>query len=293
MVHATLARILKAQEDGDGLSEGAYSDALRQIRDAGRKTSCWIWWVFPTMPQLRPATSRPQFLLPDLDAVHEYITHPVLCARLLEMTEAMCAQLEAGVPPVVLLGSSVDEEKFRESVTLFALVAAAAHWGAVTGVVQPTAAAGGPAAAAGPASVDMATCFASVAQLSCRALAATRQHTLCEKTVRTLTSAAVGLDERWRCTLNPLELLQLSGCVVPLSGAEVAAESASPRESQCAPATAGKRGRQEMSGTTVEEVEAQLAGVDELSLADGDLDLVLPSDGFETLRPTETSSGVD
>jgi hypothetical protein len=43
----------------------------------------------------------------------------------------------------------------------------------------------------------------------------------------------------------------------------------------------------------VEEVEAQLAGVEALALADEDLDLVLPSDGFETLTPNGASADAD
>lgn len=283
--HVVLTRILKAQEDGDGCSEGTYAAALRQIRDEARKTSCWIWWVFPTMLPLRPTTSRPQFLLPDLGAVREYVTNPALCARLLEMTEAVCIHLEAGVPPVELLGSSVDEKKFRESATLFALVAAAAYWDAAV-----NGGGGGGAESEGNAAAK----FASVARLSCRALAATRQRTLCEQTVRKLTSAAVGLDERWGCTLDPQELLQLSGCVAASSSAVKATRSTNSSESRCAVA-AGKRGRQDMSGATVEDVAAQLAAVEQLALDDDDLDLVLPSDGFEisTLRPALASSVVD
>lgn len=284
--HATLTMILKAQEDGDGLSEGTYLDALRQIRGAGRKSSCWIWWVFPTMLALRPRTSRPKFLLADLDAVREYIAHPVLRARLLEITEAVCTHLEAGVPLVVLMGGSVDEEKLRESLTLFALVAAASHWDAMAGTGRSETTGGG-----GNAITDeFAASYASVAQLSCRALAASSQRTLCEQSVRTLTSAAVGLGERWGRTLDPLELAHLSGCIATSSGAELATSVDGPRR---VGTDAGKRGRQDISGATVEEVEAQLAGVDKLSLADEDLDLVLPSDGFQTLTPNRTSADVD
>ena len=283
MAHATLTAILKAQEDGDGLSEGTYSDALRQIRGAARKTSCWIWWVFPTMLALRPRTSRPQFLLPDLDSVREFIAHPVLRARLLEITEAVCTHLEAGVPLVVLMGGSVDEEKLRESLTLFALAAAAGHWDAVAGRGCSEMTGGG----GDGVGDDMVASYASVAQLSCRALAASSQRTLSEQSVRTRTAAAVGLDERWGRTLEPLELVRLSGCVATSFGAAAATSLGGPLTA------AGKRGRQDISGTTVEEVEAQLAGVEVLALADEDLDLVLPSDGFETLTPNGASADAD
>ena len=133
--HATLTKIVKAQKDGDGLSQGTYADALHQIRGSARKSSCWIWWIFPTMAQLRPTTSRPQFLLPDVATVREYILHPVLRPRLLEITEAACIHLEAGVPSLTLMGGIIDEEKFRESLTMFAVIAAAAHCDAIAGKV--------------------------------------------------------------------------------------------------------------------------------------------------------------
>lgn len=284
MVHVVLTKIMKAQEDGDGLSQGTYLEALHQIRDTANKTSCWIWWVFPTMAALRPATSRPQFLLPDIGTVREYIAHPVLRARLLEITGAACIQLEAGVPALTLMGSAVDEEKFRESATLFALVAAMSHWDATTG----GGASGGDEAIAS---------FASVAQLCCRALAATSEGTLCERSVQILTSAA-GLDARWGSTLDPRELLQASGCVaapVDASAAAATASSVSVLEvTESLPAVlATKRGREDISGTSVEDVEAQLAGMGALSVTDDDLDLVLPSDGFETLQPSASSNSVD
>ena len=52
----------------------------------------------------------------------------------------------------------------------------------------------------------------SVVRCCCRALAATRQRTLCERSVKVLTSASVGLDERLAKLVHPWELLQLSGC---------------------------------------------------------------------------------
>lgn len=267
----TLRKILKAQKDGNGSRRGTYPVALSQIRDDGEKSSCWIWWVWPTMTALRPRTSRPQFLLPDLSAVREYIAHPILRGRLLEITEAACTQLEAGVPDDHLMGGSVDVAKLRESLTVFALVAVAAHGDA--------AAAGGDGGAAGPADDDdPAAALAAVARLSCRALAGTAKGTLCKRSVEVLTSPACGLDERWAATTNPWELLRPSGCADA-----VAAGGAEPVAGASSRAPTGKLRAEEISGMSVDAVEAQLAGVAALELGDDDLDLVLPSEGFETL----------
>ena len=275
MVHPVLKKILKAQKNGDGSRHGSYPVALGQIRDHGQKSSCWIWWIWPTMTALRPRTSRPQFLLPDVGAVHEYLAHPILRGRLLEITEAACTHLEAGVPPCVLFGGSTDVEKFRESLTVFALVAASSHWDAV--------AAGGGRAAAEAADGDPVADLAAVARLSCRALAATAERTLCKRSVEVLTSAAGGcLDERWGATINPWELLRLSCCAdaVAAAGEPPAVFAAGGAEP---PSPTGKRRAEEISGMSVDEVEAQLAGVAALELGDDDLDLVLPKEGFDTL----------
>ena len=239
------------------------------------------------MSALRPTTSRPQFLLPDLGTVREYIAHPVLRARLLEITGAACTQLEAGVPALTLMGSAVDEEKFRESTTLFGLVAAASHRDAIAG--------GG--ATGGDDAMDS---FASVAQICCRALAATTEGTLCERSVHILTSAA-GLGAQWGSTLDPRELLQAGGCVTASLDAKAAAATASSVGTrgvlevvESVPVvSATKRGREDISGRSAEDVEAQLAATEALSITDDDLDMVLPRDGFETLRPSVPSSSVD
>lgn len=200
-------RILKAQSDGAGLRNATYSVALRQIRDDARKSSCWIWWIWPTMTALRPHTSQPQFLLPDVSVVQEYLMHPVLRTRLLKITEAACTQMESGVKSLFLLGGTVDENKFRESLTACAFVAAAAltrHSG------------GGPVGKSLVA--EHRAIFVSVVRCCCRALAATRQRTLCERTVKVLTSTSVGLHKRFSKLVHPWELLQLSGCANTQSG---------------------------------------------------------------------------
>ena len=54
--------------------------------------------------------------------------------------------------------------------------------------------------------------FVSVLRCCCRALVATRKRTLCERSVKVLTSASVGLPKRFSKLVHPRELLQLSGC---------------------------------------------------------------------------------
>ena len=114
-----LQTILEAQN-----RPGGYRTALREIR-AGRKSTHWIWYIWPALKQLRPKTSRPHFLLPDFDAARAYVRHPTLCGRFHEITTAAVTHLQQGVNPRVLFGSVTDCSKFQECMTVFAVAAAA------------------------------------------------------------------------------------------------------------------------------------------------------------------------
>ncbi|QGZ38803.1 uncharacterized protein (DUF1810 family) [Pseudoduganella flava] len=93
----------------------AYDDAVRELR-AGRKTSHWMWFVFPQLRGLgRSETSR-FYGIASLDEARAYAAHPLLGARLRECTQLVNAH--AGTPIGTILGS-VDALKFRSSMTLF------------------------------------------------------------------------------------------------------------------------------------------------------------------------------
>jgi len=109
-----LARVLSAQE---GTSYG-YATALREMR-AGHKQTCWMWWIWPTLAGVRE-TRQPEFYVPDAEAVLEWLRHPKLGPRFVEITHEAVSHLNAGVSPLVLFGwQQVDVDKFHECVTLF------------------------------------------------------------------------------------------------------------------------------------------------------------------------------
>ena len=59
--------------------------------------------------------SRPQFLLPDLEAARLYLKEPVLKARLCEITTAATVHLRAaGMDARALFGGGGDWRKFHE-----------------------------------------------------------------------------------------------------------------------------------------------------------------------------------
>jgi uncharacterized protein (DUF1810 family) len=252
--HPTLKAILTAQDAYVGRrrdKRSSYEVALREIRDNGAKSSCWIWWVWPTLSSLRPGTSRPQYLLPNLGAVRAYIAHPVLRARLLEVTGAACEQLERqGVAPITLLGGTIDYQKFLESVTLFALTASAAHWE----LTQPQPQSQPHRSERAEHDVRQ---LAAVARMCARAAQAVSGQ-LCSRTVEMLISSGGSgkrkqkgqarsgplerkscgtLSERW-AVLQPQQLLALAGCEPPEAAPPPAGRASHTPDHTACPATA-------------------------------------------------------
>ncbi len=109
-----LQRFVAAQDAG-----GTYGTALRELRQ-GRKTSHWMWFVFPQLAGLGRSETARSFALHGPDEARAYLAHPVLGPRLRECARAL-TELAAD-DPVAVLGST-DAQKLRSSMTLFAVVA--------------------------------------------------------------------------------------------------------------------------------------------------------------------------
>ena len=109
-----LSRFVAAQDDS-----GTYAAALRELR-AGRKTTHWMWFVFPQVAGLGRSATAHHFALADLDEAKAYAAHPVLGPRLRECAQALLEQPETDA--VAVLGE-VDAGKLRSSMTLFAAAA--------------------------------------------------------------------------------------------------------------------------------------------------------------------------
>ena len=107
----TLDRFIKAQEH-------TYPAALREIR-SGQKQSHWMWFIFPQLRGLARSSMAHIYGIEGLDEAWAYLAHPILSARLTEISEALL-QLETN-DPVAILGDT-DAKKLRSSMTLFALI---------------------------------------------------------------------------------------------------------------------------------------------------------------------------
>jgi uncharacterized protein (DUF1810 family) len=106
-----LGRFVQAQE-------GVYPRALSEIR-SGRKTTHWIWFVFPQIDGLGFSSTAKYYAIKSIDEARAYLAHPVLGPRLLEIAEA-AVEVE-GRSAHEIFGSP-DDLKLRSCATLFACV---------------------------------------------------------------------------------------------------------------------------------------------------------------------------
>lgn len=90
----------------------SFMDELR----AGRKTSHWMWFVFPQIAGLGSSTMARRYAIESLDEARAYLAHPVLGPRLRECVSILLALEERD--PVAIFGS-IDAMKLRSSLTLF------------------------------------------------------------------------------------------------------------------------------------------------------------------------------
>ena len=111
-----IARFVEAQADGE------YEAALAEIR-AGRKRGHWIWYTFPQIAGLGTSSMSQAYAIHDRGEAEEYLRHPLLSHRLLEIASAAADHLRDGVTLDTLMGSSIDAAKLVSSMTLFGEVA--------------------------------------------------------------------------------------------------------------------------------------------------------------------------
>ena len=107
-----LDRFLDAQR-------GDYAAALAEVR-RGRKTSHWMWYIFPQIAGLGQSSNARYYSIRDLEEAREYYAHPVLGQRLREISGVLLDL--RGSDPVAVFGG-IDSMKLKSSMTLFAVAA--------------------------------------------------------------------------------------------------------------------------------------------------------------------------
>ncbi|GGF24746.1 DUF1810 domain-containing protein [Hymenobacter cavernae] len=107
-----LNRFLDAQQ-------ADYQTALAEIKN-GRKRSHWMWYIFPQIQGLGFSETAKYYAIKDDTEAQEYLTHPVLGSRLVEISSELLKL--PGNDPYRILGSP-DDMKLKSSMTLFAALA--------------------------------------------------------------------------------------------------------------------------------------------------------------------------
>jgi uncharacterized protein (DUF1810 family) len=108
-----LDRFVTAQDQG-----GTYQRAVAELR-RGRKTSHWMWFVFPQIAGLGLSAISRQYAISGLDEARAYLAHPVLGPRLRECTGIVAGSADRSAEAIF---GSVDALKLRSSMTLFVAV---------------------------------------------------------------------------------------------------------------------------------------------------------------------------
>ncbi|MCJ7468413.1 MAG: DUF1810 domain-containing protein [Maribacter sp.] len=110
--HYNLDRFINAQEH-------SYDRALQEIKN-GKKTSHWMWYIFPQLEGLGNSEFSKTYAIKNLEEARAYLAHPVLGPRLLEITQAL---LNLKEPSAQAVFGTPDDKKLRSCMTLFARVA--------------------------------------------------------------------------------------------------------------------------------------------------------------------------
>jgi uncharacterized protein (DUF1810 family) len=95
-----------------------YDAALAEIR-RGRKTSHWIWYIFPQIEGLGRSSTARAYAIRDLAEACAYLRDPLLRARYKEIAGAVSDQLARGISLETLMGGRTDALKVVSSLTLF------------------------------------------------------------------------------------------------------------------------------------------------------------------------------
>lgn len=111
MANPDLTRFIEAHRQ-------SYQSALSEIRN-GRKTSHWMWYIFPQLLGLGHSPTSLYYAIRDLDEAEAFLRNPYLGGNLLEICRALLA-LHADDATAIF--GKPDDMKLRSSMTLFSLV---------------------------------------------------------------------------------------------------------------------------------------------------------------------------
>lgn len=92
-----------------------YETALSEIK-TGRKRSHWMWYIFPQIHGLGFSEISKLYSIKSLEEAEEYLHHPVLGKRLIEISKALLDLPSNNAHDIF---GSPDDAKLKSSMTLF------------------------------------------------------------------------------------------------------------------------------------------------------------------------------
>ena len=95
-----------------------YQTALSEIKK-GSKRSHWMWFIFPQLRGLGSSKMSYVFGVNSIEEAKAYLAHPVLSARLIEITEALLTHNGKDIYDIM---GDIDDMKLKSSMTLFAII---------------------------------------------------------------------------------------------------------------------------------------------------------------------------
>ncbi|HEX8554687.1 MAG TPA: DUF1810 domain-containing protein [Sphingomonas sp.] len=95
--------------------EATYARVLTEL-GRGRKTSHWMWFIFPQVAGLGSSDMSRRYAIRSLEEAQAYLAHPLLGARYRECVAVL--QDLVGTTAEAVLGA-VDAAKLHSSLTLF------------------------------------------------------------------------------------------------------------------------------------------------------------------------------
>ena len=118
-----IRRFIEAQES----PFCGYEVALQEVK-SGRKRSHWIWYTFPQFRELGQSSRSDYWGIADRQEAADYLAHPLLGARLREITSALLAHKDK---PIAEILGVLDVAKLHSSMTMFDAISPNDIFGAV------------------------------------------------------------------------------------------------------------------------------------------------------------------
>ncbi|KRR25277.1 calpastatin [Bradyrhizobium lablabi] len=113
--------------------EPVYRRVVEELR-RGRKTSHWMWFIFPQIAGLGFSAMAQRFAIGSRAEAAAYLQHEVLGPRLVECTRLVLAARDKSITDIL---GSPDDMKFRSSMTLFDAVSSQATFSDVIAAFYP------------------------------------------------------------------------------------------------------------------------------------------------------------